>query len=123
MNRLEQNIHDLDRKVDGLYQIIEHLSFQVAQCKSPESYRTPETPDSMNSVSRYKQYAQSSRISQLEMSHKDILVDEEEGFKDMSYDQALSPETQVRRLTVQLMAAYNRIAALEEQVLAQRMHS
>lgn len=123
MNRLEQNIHALDRKVDGLYQIIEHLSLQVAQCQSKESHGTTETLDSMNSVARYKQYARSSRISELEMSHKDILVDDEDGFKDTSYDQALSPETQVRRLTVQLMAAYNRIAALEEQILAQRMHS
>jgi len=126
MNRLEQDIHTLDQKVDGLYQIIEHLSLQVAQCQGCDSQ--PETkpanpPDSMNSISRYKRYAQSSQITELEMGHKDILLDEEEGFKDTHYDQELSPETQVRRLTVQLMAAYNRIAALEEQVLSQRIHS
>jgi hypothetical protein len=126
MNRLEQNIHALDQKVDGLYQIIEHLSLQMAQCQEhnpPSTPKATDSLDSMNSVSRYKQYAQSSRISQLEMAHKDILVDEEEGFRDTSYDQELSPETQIRRLTVQLMAAYNRIAALEEQVLSQRIHS
>ncbi len=35
--------------------------------------------------------------------------------------QDITPEVQVQRLTAQLTAAYNRIAALEEQLLAQRM--
>lgn len=38
------------------------------------------------------------------------------------YHQDIAPEAQVQRLTAQLTAAYNRIAALEEQLLAQRMH-
>jgi hypothetical protein len=34
----------------------------------------------------------------------------------------ITADLQVQRLTAQLTAAYNRIAALEEQLLAQRTH-
>ncbi len=40
--------------------------------------------------------------------------------RGLSHD--IAPEAQVQRLTAQLTAAYNRIAALEEQLLAQRLH-
>ncbi|MEM1254443.1 MAG: hypothetical protein AAGI69_18580 [Cyanobacteria bacterium P01_H01_bin.21] len=55
--------------------------------------------------------------------HKDILNDEPHfGVDQLSGSQSLSPEIQVQRLTAQLTAAYNRIAALEEQLLAHRAH-
>jgi hypothetical protein len=57
------------------------------------------------------------------MEHKDVLVDNYSSEASMySGEKALSPEIQIQRLTAQLMAAYNRIAALEEQLLAQRVH-
>jgi hypothetical protein len=34
----------------------------------------------------------------------------------------ITPEIQIQRLTAQLTAAYNRIAALEEQLLLKRIH-
>ena len=37
---------------------------------------------------------------------------------ESTLERSLAPETQIRRLTAQLTAAYNRIAALEEQLLA-----
>jgi hypothetical protein len=37
-------------------------------------------------------------------------------------DKLLTPEIQIQRLTAQLTAAYNRIAALEEQLLLKRIH-
>jgi hypothetical protein len=56
------------------------------------------------------------------MEHKDVLSDS--GFESDSQmsDRVLSPEVQVQRLTAQLTAAYNRIAALEEQLLSHRVH-
>ncbi len=55
--------------------------------------------------------------------HKDILNDEPHfGIDQLTGNQSLSPEIQVQRLTAQLTAAYNRIAALEEQLLAFRVH-
>ncbi|NEO26340.1 MAG: hypothetical protein F6K03_05435, partial [Kamptonema sp. SIO4C4] len=38
-------------------------------------------------------------------------------------EQEFAPDLQVRRLTAQVTAAYHRIAALEEQLLAQRSGS
>jgi hypothetical protein len=37
-------------------------------------------------------------------------------------DKNLTPEIQIQRLTAQLTAAYNRIAALEEQLMKDRIH-
>ncbi|ESA33088.1 hypothetical protein N836_23785 [Leptolyngbya sp. Heron Island J] len=55
--------------------------------------------------------------------HKDILNDEPHfGLDQLTGNQSLSPEIQVQRLTAQLTAAYNRIAALEEQLLTYRAH-
>lgn len=55
--------------------------------------------------------------------HKDILNDEPHfGIDQLTGNQSLSPEIQVQRLTAQLTAAYNRIAALEEQLLTYRAH-
>ena len=58
------------------------------------------------------------------MSHKDILLDDNSNSTNpmSSSEQELSPDIQIRRLTAQLTAAYNRIAALEEQLLSSRVH-
>jgi hypothetical protein len=55
--------------------------------------------------------------------HKDILLDS--SYLDLdrqNTDTNFSPDVQIQRLTAQLTAAYNRIAALEEQLLASRVH-
>jgi len=60
------------------------------------------------------------------MGHKDVLMDESDWkqvFELESEPQVISSELQVRRLTAQVTAAYNRIAALEEQLLAHRSHN
>jgi hypothetical protein len=57
------------------------------------------------------------------LQHKDILDDDGPLDGDISTpENALAPDMQVRRLTAQLTAAYNRIAALEEQLLSQRIY-
>jgi hypothetical protein len=58
-----------------------------------------------------------------ELEHKDVLIDGV--YLEMnrqSGERNLSPEIQIQRLTAQLTAAYNRIAALEEQLLRERIH-
>ncbi|MGB3615102.1 MAG: hypothetical protein WBA10_15015 [Elainellaceae cyanobacterium] len=56
--------------------------------------------------------------------HKDILADNAYVDIDSSYAEGtLSPEVQTQRLMAQLTAAYNRIAALEEQLLDCRIKS
>jgi hypothetical protein len=57
------------------------------------------------------------------MEHKDVLVDNSRlDNHRQSGEKELAPEIQIQRLTAQLTAAYNRIAALEELLLAQRIH-
>lgn len=59
-----------------------------------------------------------------DMHHKDVLEDSDPSQEvDIALpDRNLAPDMQVRRLTAQLTAAYNRIAALEEQLLSQRVY-
>lgn len=62
-------------------------------------------------------------LSSPELEHKDVLVDGI--FTDINFqggDRHLTPEIQIQRLTAQLTAAYNRIAALEEQLLLKRIN-
>ncbi|WP_218081881.1 hypothetical protein [Anthocerotibacter panamensis] len=55
------------------------------------------------------------------MTSKDVLSDDEPGiYQPGANGRTLSPEAQIQRLTAQLTAAYNRIAALEEQLLYKR---
>ena len=58
------------------------------------------------------------------LAHKDIIEDNETSLPFWSHAESTSmtPEIQIRRLTAQLTAAYHRIAALEEQIIAQRHH-
>ena len=62
-------------------------------------------------------------VSTAFLEHKDILLDDSYFDKNsQSLEKELSAEIQIQRLTAQLTAAYNRIAALEEQLLSKRMH-
>lgn len=58
------------------------------------------------------------------LAHKDIIKDDETSlpFWSQVESTAMTPDIQIRRLTAQLTAAYHRIAALEEQIMAQRNH-
>ncbi|MEY2984817.1 MAG: hypothetical protein RLZZ568_1434 [Cyanobacteriota bacterium] len=58
------------------------------------------------------------------LTHKDIIKDDEASLSLWPHTESVSmtPDIQIRRLTAQLTAAYHRIAALEEQIIAQRHH-
>jgi hypothetical protein len=61
------------------------------------------------------------------IGHKVIINDDDNNFyENYSYSHCqgeyeISSELQIQRLTAQLTAAYHRIAALEEQLLAKRI--
>ena len=62
-------------------------------------------------------------LSRSLMVHKDILADDDRAGGDRTQgEKDLTPEIQIQRLTAQLTAAYNRIAALEEQLLSRHVH-
>ncbi|MGJ3248766.1 MAG: hypothetical protein ACFE0I_22170 [Elainellaceae cyanobacterium] len=124
MDLLHEQIAILNAKVDALHESVSQLSTQtnsaISELKVNSTNRVP-----------YSQSGKSSRgfdsyglvgFSQA-MEHKDILADSDYlDSESQAGEQTLSSEIQVQRLTAQLTAAYNRIAALEEQLLARRVH-
>jgi hypothetical protein len=115
-------LHD---KIDGLHRLVEQLSQQITSVLSRGGGNSRDI-EQLN-------------VSMLEMSHRSISIsssydDEMIGHKDViaepdyidsdrsNSEQPLTAEVQIQRLTAQLTAAYNRIAALEEQLLAHRIH-
>jgi len=96
----------LEDKIDGLYLAIDSLSAGLGQCLQQGRSRVESEVTEAES-----------RKSNPAMEHKDILDDSGE-----VSTASVSPEIQIRRLNTQLTAAYNRIAALEEQLLARHIH-
>ena len=127
MDSVQKQITVLSNKIDELYQIIEQLSGKVSESLS-EIQQISQRPNSEQSPSagNVRPYSyQSPSLLNSVMEHKDILVDGNSDIANshQSSERVLSADIQVQRLTAQLTAAYNRIAALEEQLLARRIHS
>ena len=124
MDTLQQQINIMSTKVDALYQLIEQLSSKLSdvatECKfGADQLQRPDS-GSTNNYRSYQEYAG----FDFSMEHKDVLVDHTSVESSThSGERQLAPEVQVQRLTAQLTAAYNRIAALEEQLLSRRIHS
>ena len=125
MDTLQAQISDLRNRIDSLYGLIEQiderlkvLNSQQPSNRSSESYSLPNF--ALNSSS----LADGNGEEEYQLTHKDILVDDNSSTNTASSgSENFSPDTQIRRLTAQLTAAYNRIAALEEQLLTYRIHS
>lgn len=121
----QDQIFLLHNKVDGLHHLVEQLNEQV---KSALSSGFPGVSASgQANVSMLERAHRSTSISSSyddEMvGHKDVISEPDYIDSDRSNsEQPLTPEVQIQRLTAQLTAAYNRIAALEEQLLAHRIH-
>ncbi|BAZ18001.1 hypothetical protein NIES4071_98820 [Calothrix sp. NIES-4071] len=123
MEPLQKQVLTLSQKVDALYQVIQQLEHKVSQALS--TCYTQQTPvrDKLHEFGETGSYQLKGYvISNPELEHKDVLVDGI--YTDVSIqggDRGLTPEIQIQRLTAQLTAAYNRIAALEEQLLLKRI--
>nr|WP_238718269.1 hypothetical protein [Petrachloros mirabilis] len=96
-------------KVDDLQVLVAQLNEKMG-----EGFSSPPTPPSATPLF--------DRSMVTGRGHKDVLVDSEQPDLGDRSERVLSPEIQIQRLTAQLTAAYNRIAVLEEQLLAQRAH-
>jgi hypothetical protein len=112
---LQQQLSIISEKIDGLYQQQEILSAQVGEllgAKVAQSHSI--LMDGRESV-QFPEHQHG--------LHRDILVDQDPGMiQDHGNSKPMSQELQMQRLMAQLTAAYNRIAALEEQLIAQRIH-
>lgn len=149
MESIQQQITTLTQKVDRLYQVIDSLHARISQNLETEPSAADETaerqhgrsgaghPGDRHDVRQLRQSGSKYRngyanlpggssyrqdTSEWIVSQQDILIDSsgmEIGHHQIER-QDLSPQIQIQRLTAQLTAAYNRIAALEEQLLAKR---
>lgn len=135
MDSLQHQVYVLNHKVDDLYQTIEQLNRKISLCLGQQSLNVPpaasESPEAL--LRKRYAYAIGNLVSTTleeseELEHKDVLKEkngrnEREKTVQNNIDSELTPEIQIRRLTAQLTAAYQRIAELEEQLMAKRVHS
>lgn len=114
MDILQQQLSIISEKIDGLYQQQEILSAQVSELLSSRSSQSQAGLTNGNG---------SGHVLDHPAVHRDILVDQDPVMvQDHGNSKPMSQELQMQRLMAQLTAAYNRIAALEEQLIAQRIH-
>ena len=123
MEPVQKQVITLNHKVDALYQVVAQLSDKMSDALT-ECRLTPAQGTNRNlGADLAEPYSMQGSLLKPAMEHKDVLVDGN-GMDNhrQSGEKELSPEVQIQRLTAQLTAAYNRIAALEEQLLARRVH-
>jgi hypothetical protein len=124
MDSIQDQVNTLSIKVDTLQQVTEQFGNRIlaalADLKSASSSGEHQS-HLLHDSSAYS-YQRHSGLDAV-TDHKDVLMDSDYPNSDLHSDRELSPDLQIRRLTAQLTAAYNRIAALEEQLLSKRVHS
>lgn len=128
MDGLTKQVIALTHKVDALYEMIKQLTDQVSEHLSQEAStdtitETANLLDLEYGFSGSASRSLETRVSSSRQEHKDVLMDDE--YVESSYysrEPTLTADVQIQRLTAQLTAAYNRIAALEEQLLSKRIH-
>ncbi len=126
MDAVQKQIVALSHKIDGLYQLIDQLNGKVSESLAQIKQLPYQESDSFPSTGYIKPHGyQSPSLLDSVMEHKDVLIDGKNELSNShpNSENTLSADIQVQRLTAQLTAAYNRIAALEEQLLARRIHS
>ncbi|MGB7711303.1 MAG: hypothetical protein WBL95_17515 [Microcoleus sp.] len=124
MEALRQQVTALTQQVEALYKLIENLNAKLLESANETKLAQQHKDGSRNGETDKTSPYPSYRSLDAMLEHKDILLDD--GYFDKNYqslEKELTADIQIQRLTAQLTAAYNRIAALEEQLLAKRMHS
>ena len=124
MNTLQIQITELEDKIDNLRKLVERIGEQV-NILVKEKSATSSAYSLSASYARNNSAPSETDNAYSLTHHKDIIMDEtsETSINSGNNDSELSTEIQIRRLTAQLTAAYNRIAALEEQLLTYRIPS
>ena len=120
MDVVQKQVLELSDKVDTLHRLVEQLTVKVTDIAiTQDRFHSGDLGVEGGSVKLPPVPVQ--RTADPSMTHKDVLSDESCFEADKSStSHNLSPEIQIQRLTAQLTAAYNRMAALEEQILACR---
>jgi chromosome segregation ATPase len=113
---LQEQLMVVNAKIEAIHQKIEVISAQIAELLVTVR---PGTNESI--ISDNTQIERPSSRPVAPVIHRDILQDEAPSALDQTKGQIISHEIQMQRLMAQLTAAYNRIAALEEQLLSKRL--
>ena len=116
MDPIKEKVTTLTDKVDALHQLIDQVDARLSDILV-RAHSPAEDGDRSGAYPSRGMHPVGG-IAESTLLHKDVLVDS--GYVDperSGAEQKLSPEVQIQRLTAQLTAAYNRIAALEEQLL------
>ncbi len=123
MDSIQTQVILLTNKIDALHQVVERVNNQVTALTATQAHAvSPYEPGAgrppYSSALRPKTGALDAACE-----HKDVLLDSSYLALDcQNTETTFSPDVQIQRLTAQLTAAYNRIAALEEQLMAARVH-
>ncbi|MFM7219736.1 MAG: hypothetical protein ACKO21_05930 [Nodosilinea sp.] len=122
MDSIQAQVVVLTDKVDALHKMIDQINAQISIILATAQEASSEASYLIPAVQDHGQFYNQSLLDAV-CEHKDVLVDSAYIAMDRHPHQAnFSQDIQIQRLTAQLTAAYNRIAALEEQLLATRVH-
>ncbi|NJO41610.1 MAG: hypothetical protein HC865_13475 [Cyanobacteria bacterium RU_5_0] len=125
MDLVQDQVDVLNNKVDALQHTIEQFKTNLAEVLGELKSITADRRNlhhPSNGIGGGHYSYQSRTSFDSEMKHKDVLSDHNYlESETQGGERILTPEVQIQRLTAQLTAAYNRIAALEEQLLAKRI--
>ena len=125
MNTTKNEMITLNDKVDLMYKMLENLNHNVSLLTSNKPKVTEMPRELSGETVQDNHLSLGKMMIDQDLVHKDVLIDSNGLEKGFHYgnERELSPEIQIQRLTAQLTAAYNRIAALEEQLLSRRIHT
>ncbi|ERN40676.1 hypothetical protein KR51_00026600 [Rubidibacter lacunae KORDI 51-2] len=119
MEEFRVEFSTLQQKVDGLYLAIEQLGVKFDRHMSSRDRQAREDADNIDPAVLAAIESHPRGLDSV-VEHKDVLPDSNSGPSVNAH--SVSSDIQIRRLNTQLTAAYNRIAALEEQMLARHIH-
>lgn len=123
MDSIKNQVNGLNEKIETLCQLVENLNERMGEILSEIKQSSPKEADQfVGLVGERPSYSSLTRVDAA-LAHKDILIDN--SYSDSNSgnrEKDLGPDIQIQRLTAQLTAAYNRIAALEEQLLSKRVY-
>jgi hypothetical protein len=124
MQPVEQQIKILANKVDDVYQILDRLHHHLVLDPTGNEPSAALAIDQELSLTAAESMTNVVDVynSADWLVHQDVLVDNQGVEASHHHTKIhLSPQSQIQRLTAQLTVAYGRIAALEEQLLSQRL--
>lgn len=130
MEILKMQIDSLTRKVDLIYAMIEEMNVKLSLELNTRSIQNYQARISDNFMTEYLITEEDELTDNLPHNYphgyqRDNRVrgTERTFGNSIDADQELAADLQLQRLTAQLTAAYNRIAALEEQLLSTRINT